>query len=458
VNINTTNRGIKHQKSILFNFRTHPGLPFSEVISKEIITENMQGLDYRERFFTPDITLWAFLSQVLDDDQSQQAAVTRVIAFCLTQGLEPPSANTSAYSQARSRLPEKVISGLTRGVAQHIEESTPENWRWRGRNLKIMDGSTNSMPDTEENQAIYPQPDTQKPGVGFPIARIVTMIDYTTGAVLDLAIGAYSGKETGEHALLRQLMDNFKSGDVVLGDCYYGSFFLLAMLIRLGVDAVFPIHQARHCDFRRGEKLGGNDHIVQWKKPVKPEWMSEKEYHSFPSEICIREVMIEHQRNGFRTRKRILVTTFLNDRELSKSDLSELYDYRWFVEIALKSIKETMHMDIMRGKTPEMVRKEIWAHLLAYNLIRKVMLDAAILCGKKPRNLSFKLALQAIGSFRQAGIFNIKNDIAYFHLLKSIAYKAVNNRPGRLEPRRVKRRPKPFQRLQKARQLYKRII
>ena len=456
--ISITHRGENHPKSVLSNFKTKQGLPFNEVISSQLIAENMEGIDYRERFFTPDITLWTFLSQVLDDDQSQQAAVTRVIAFFVAQGLEPPSANTSAYSQARSRLPEEVISNLTRGMAEQIEKSTPRDWLWRGRPLKIMDGSTNSMPDTEDNQAVYPQPDTQKPGVGFPIARIVTIIDYTTGAVLDLAIGPYSGKETGEHALLRQLMDNFKSGDVVLGDCYYGSFFLLAMLIRLGVDAIFPIHHARHCDFRRGEKLGRNDHIAQWKKPMKPEWMSEEEYHLFPAEICIREVQVEYHRNGFRTKKRVLVTTFLNSDKVSPLDLSELYDYRWFVEIALKSIKETMHMDIMRGKTPEMVRKEIWAHLLAYNLIRKVMLDAAILHGKKPRNLSFKLALQTIESFRQARIFNIKNDFAYFHLLKSIAYKAVNNRSGRLEPRRVKRRPKPFPKLQKARQLYKRII
>lgn len=213
-----------------------------------------------------------------------------------------------------------------------------------------MDGSTNSMPDTEENQMVYPQPDSQEPGVGFPIARMVAVIDYTTGAVLDLAIGPYSGKETGEHALLRQLMSVFKVGDVVLADC------------------------------------------------------------------C-----------------------------------------RWFVEIALKSIKETMHMDILRGKTPEMVRKEIWAHLLAYNLIRKIMAQAAVVHNKKPVNLSFKLALQVIASFRQAGIFNEKNSTSYYHLLKAIAYKTVGNRPNRLEPRRVKRRPKPFPKLQKARQLYKRI-
>ena len=186
--------------------------------------------------------------------------------------------------------------------------------------------------------------------------------------------------------------------------------------------------------------------------------MSQEDYDHFPGEINIREVAIEVHKKGFRSKKRILVTTFLNPEEVSKSDLSTLYDCRWFVEITLKSIKETMHMDILRGKTPEMVRKEMWAHLLAYNLIRKVMAQAAVLHNKMPRNLSFKLALQAIESFREAGIFSEKNGAAYAHLLKAIAYKTIGNRPGRFEPRRVKRRPKPFLRLQKARQLYKRVV
>ena len=456
MNINTTNLSDNHQKSVISDLKIVKSLPFKEVLSNETITENLENIAYRERFFTPDVTLWAFLSQVLDDDQSQQAAVARVIAFFVFKGLTPPSANTSAYSQARSRLPEETLSNLTRSVAQQIEKSIPLDWLWRERNLKIMDGSTNSMPDTEENQMVYPQPDSQEPGVGFPIARMVAVIDYTTGAVLDLAIGPYSGKETGEHALLRQLMSVFKVGDVVLADCYYASFFLLATFIRLGVDAIFPIHHARHHDFRRGERLGKKEHIVQWKKPVKPEWMSQEDYDKFPGEINIREVEIENHRNGFRTKRRILVTTFLNSSEVSKLDLSIIYTCRWFVEIALKSIKETMHMDILRGKTPEMVRKEIWAHLLAYNLIRKIMAQAAVVHNKKPVNLSFKLALQVIESFRQAGIFNEKNSTSYYHLLKAIAYKTIGNRPDRLEPRRVKRRPKPFPRLQKARQLYKR--
>jgi hypothetical protein len=335
-----------------------------------------------------------------------------------------------------------------------MEQDIPPEWLWHGLKIKLVDGSTISMPDTLENQAGYPQPDTQKPGVGFPIARVVAIIDYITGAVLDLAIGQYSGKKTGEHALLRQLISSFNETDVMLGDCYYPSFFLMATLICLGISGVFPMHGARKYDFRRGKRLGKKEHLITWKKPKKPEWMEQADYDGFPSEISIREVSIETKRPGFRTKIRVLITTFLDPVKITKSDLAALYDCRWFVELALRDIKDTMHMGILRGKTPEMVRKEIWAHLLAYNLIRKIMAQAAWLHGKKATELSFKLALQMIKAFQQAGIFNKGNPDAYAKLFEVIVHKKVGNRPGRQEPRCVKRRPKPFSRLQKPRKSY----
>ena len=326
---------------------------------------------------------------------------------------------------------------------------------WHGLKIKLVDGSTLSMPDTPENQAIYPQPETQKPGIGFPIARVVAIIDYLTGAILDLAIGEYSGKKTGEHALLRQLMSSFNATDVMLGDCYYPSFFLMATLMHLGISGVFPMHGARKYDFRRGKRLGKKDHLVSWKRPKKPEWMEQAEYDNFPTEILIREVNIETKRAGFRNQNRVLVTTFVDSAKVTKSDLADLYGCRWFVELALRSIKDTMHMGILRGKTPEMVRKEIWVHLLAYNLIRKIMAQAAWLHGAKATELSFKLALQMIKAFQQAGIFDEGNPETYAKLFEVITHKKVGNRPGRQEPRCVKRRPKPFAKLQKSRGLYK---
>jgi hypothetical protein len=227
------------------------------------------------------------------------------------------------------------------------------------------------------------------------------------------------------------------------------------LFIKAEVDVAFPINSSRNYDFRKGEKLGKKDHLVQWKKPARPEWMDEKTYGDFPDYITMREVAVNSSRAGFRQMSRVMVTTFLDPACVSKKDLSELYDYRWIVEINLRYIKETMSMDILRGKTPEMVHKEIWAHLLAYNLIRKIMAQSADRYDKRPQELSFKLALQMIFAFRQAGIFSEQNGVLYHQLLKAIAYKVVGNRPGRTEPRAVKRRPKAFPKLQMARQLYR---
>lgn len=443
-------------KEVITNLKTNDKLPFSQILPKEDINRNLQNaVIYRERIFTPHVTLWAFLSQVIDDDQSQQAAVSRVVAEFIARGEEPPSANTSAYSQARSKLSESLLSSLVRGIATQLVAEIPDDWLWNGRQVKLVDGSTVSMPDTPANQAAYPQPATQKPGVGFPIARVVVLVDYFTGAVANFAIGAYSGKETGEHALFRQLVSSVNAGDILLGDRYYPSFFLMATLIKNGIDGVFPIHSARDYDFKTGMSLGDKDHVAQWKRPAKPKWMEQDEYDSFPKKISVREVAIEKHRPGFRSQTLVLVTTILDAVTTTKSMLAELYNYRWFVEISLRNIKTVMHMDILRGKTPEMVCKEIWVHLLAYNLIRKIMVQSAIAYQKRPSELSFKLALQTIRAFQQRGLLMDNSCETYAKLLKAIAYKKVGNRTGRQEPRAVKRRPKAFPRLQQARGFYK---
>jgi hypothetical protein len=447
-----------HPKSILNTLKSTVALPFQEILSSDVIAKSLNEVVYRERynFYPPDVTLWALLSQVLDADHSLEAAVSRVIAFHLSQGRqEDISSNTAAYSKARSKFPKEIISNLARESAADLEEAVPNDWLWNKiHRLKLIDGSTVSMPDTPENQAIYPQPDSQKAGVGFPIARIVTVISCATGAVLDLAIGPYSGKQTGEHALLRQLIHVFKKGDVVLGDCYYASFFLIAMLVKMGVDVIFPIHSARDCDFRFGKKLGKKDHVAHWIKPTKPEWMDQETYNNMPENISIREISIKSSRKGFRAKERIIVTTFLDPGYVSKNELEQLYTCRWWIELDLRSIKDTLQMNILRGKTPQMVHKEIWAHLLAYNMIRKIMVEAAYLYNKKPRELSFKLALHVIKSFRESGILSVRDEKIYVALLKSIARKRIGNRPGRQEPRMVKRRPKAFPRLQKSRRFY----
>ncbi len=447
-----------HPKSVLSCLKSTDDLPFRNILSSEVISKNIGDYTFRDRCYSLDITLWCFLSQVLSDDQSCQAAVARVIAYFASQGKNAPSANTAAYSKARSRLPEELISNLAKESATQMEDASPSSWLWREKHIKLIDGSTLFMPDTFENQAEYPQMKNQKPGLGFPIARIVAIISYVTGAILDLAVGRCFGKGAGEHALLRQLIHVFKPGDIALGDCYYGSYFLIATLMQLHVDVVFPLHNRRNHDFRKGTRLAKKDHVIQWKKPQKPEWMSIDEYNGFSDAILVREVEIKNERKGFRSQSRIIVTTLLDSKCVGKHDLEIVYGYRWSVELDLRSIKDTMRMGILRGKKPTMVRKEIWMHILAYNLVRKIMAQSAYAYNRKPRELSFKLALQVVGAFRYIGEFAESKHKVYGQLLKAIAYKRVGNRTGRCEPRRLKRRPKNYPLLLKPRHHYHKAV
>lgn len=388
-------------------------------------------------------------------DQSLQGAVSRAIAFLARAGEPTPSANTAAYSKARERLPDAILPTLTKDTGRELEEQSEQNWLWRNRHVKLVDGSTLTMTDTKKNQEEFPQPKSQKAGIGFPIARVVAIISCATGAVLNFAMGPYRGKGTGEHGLLREIMDTFQKGDIVLGDAYYGSFFLFATLMQAGVDAVFPIHGARESDFRKGLRLGKKDHLAIWTKPARPEWMGQDQYDEFPDMLKLREVEVQIQQDGYKTKSKVLVTTLINPEEVSKKDLLNLYGQRWFIEIDFRSIKDTMQMGVLRSKSPSMIRKEIWAHLLAYNLIRKVMAQSASIYNRLPRKLSFKFALQIINDFRIAGLFRESNKEAYNKILLEISKKTIGKRPGRREPRVVKRRPKPFPRMQKRRGLYK---
>lgn len=283
---------------------------------------------------------------------------------------------------------------------------------------------------------------------------MVGVFSLSTGALFDLAIAPWSGKGTGEHTLLRQLMHVFKKDDIVIADAYYASFFLVAVLIKMGVDVVFPQHASRHSDFRKGKRLGKGDHLVEWTKPARPRWLSKEEHAAFPKTITIRETKIVSSSPGFRSKARVIVTTFSDKNNVTPYDLGELYSFRWFVELNLRSVKETMRMDILRCKTPEMVRKEIWAHILAYNLVRKVMLQSAIIHKRNTREMSFKLALQAMSAFRQAGMLCGHNPELYTTFLRIIASKKIGQQKRSGEPRMVKRRPKAFPRMQKSRAYY----
>lgn len=447
ININKLH---SHAQSFAFGISTNP-TSLSNLLPAEKINQHINHIEYRERIYSPPVVIWGLLAQVLSDDHSCQLAVAKTIVHFIKHNKQPPSSNTSAYCKARARLPESVLSGLAHDIARESEASTPSSWLWKDKCIKLIDGSTISMPDTIANQAIYPQSNCQSKGLGFPVARIAAIISYATGSVLEFAVGAFKGKGASELALIRKLLPTLNRNDVVIADSYYANYFMISALSKSQVDFVFPIHHSRNYDFSKGQQLGRKDHVVSWKKPKKPDWMDIQSYEQFPDALTLREVAVDNYQKGFRSTQKILVTSFTTNKEASRECLSELYRYRWHVELDLRSIKDVMHMDILRGKTPQMVHKEIWAHILAYNLIRRVMIDGAKLVDKHPRELSFKLAMQAVVSFRDAGMFKQQH---YESLLCVISSKTVGNRPGRYEPRRIKRRPKPWDLLLKPRASY----
>ena len=449
-----TRRRVRHQIQLL---RDSKRLPFCDILDGDIVQEALtqENVVFRERIFTPLITLWTFLSQVLSQDHSCRDAVDRLIAYLAARGGPARDPETDAYCKARRRLPLGVIRRLFFRAVDDLEQHTPDDWLWKGRRVKLVDGTTVSMPDTDDNQRSFPQPRAQKPGLGFPLARVVVVISLATGVVRDLAMGPYKGKETGETALFRTLWDRLKRGEIVLGDRYFSSYFGIAPLVLRGVDGLFRMHQLRKFDFRRGRRLGIEDHVVRWAKPTRPKWMDVSLYDQLSDELAVREIRVRVQQPGFRVNELVLATTMLDAEEYTKEDLAGLFLQRWNAELDLRAIKCEMQMDVLRCRTPEMVEKEVWMHMLAYNLIRGLMASAAEVHGKRPRQLSFKGTLQALDRFRDVLSLVSPDDRPRVieALLKVIAASEVGDRFGRVEPRAVKRRPKPHRLLKECRHM-----
>ena len=377
-------------------------LPFSDILSEKIISQALTaiGACWLDRIYSPLVTLWVFLGQVLSADHSCRAAVAHLIAHRVSQGQSPCSSETGAYCQARKRLPEKFFSDVARQTGRALDTNVDSNWLWKRRRVYAYDGSTVSMPDTPENQRDYPQPDTQKPGLGFPLARIAAVFSLSCGAVLDLGICRYAGKGQSELGLLRTLWGIFRPGDVMLADRLMCSWTEMVMLKGRGVDCVCRFTSHRKADFRRGKRLGKGDHIVKWLKPRRPRSIDRETYDALPEFLTIRECRVRVEQAGFRIKTLIVATTLLNADEFTQSDLAQLYRARWNAELDLRSLKQTLQMDILRCKTPELVRKEIWTHILAYNLIRTIMAQAATKHGIEPRSISFKGTIQTLEAFQ----------------------------------------------------------
>lgn len=404
-----------------------------------------EGCSFRERIFTPVITLWIFLGQVLDQDHSCRQAVLRFVAWLSALRQRYCSSETGAYCKARQRLPEGVLARLTRCLGSRLEEHSPREWHWFGRRVRIVDGTTVSMPDTAANQKAYPQSRKQKPGLGFPIMRLVVIFSLSVGSVLEAAFNPYQGKETGETAMLRRLMYILRPGDLLLGDRYFANYWIIALATRLHLDVVFRQHQLRKVDFRKGRRLGKDDHLITWEKPQRPKWMSRAFYDSLPASLTLREVRLRIPKGKNRTTEIVVVSTLLDAGRYRKGELEALYHRRWHAELFLRALKTTLQMDVLRCKTPQMVRKEIWAHFLIYNLIRTAMAQASETHQCQPWQISFKGTLQALSAF--GGFWPVGQladpDAYYRDLLYAIAEHRVGDRPDRVEPRAKKRRPKP---------------
>ena len=440
-------------------------LPFCNILSEQVVSQALTAIAtcWLDRIYPPLVTLWVFLGQVLSQDHSCRAAVARLLAHRVSCGQRPCSAKTGAYCQARKRLPEEFFSEVARQTGQALEASAKEKWLWKGRRVLAYDGSTVSMPDTTENQQAYPQPPQQKPGVGFPLARIAVFFSLSCGAVVDLAMCSYAGKGNSELGMLRKLWDILRPGDVMLADRYMCAWTELVMLKERGVDSVTRINQHRRVDFRRGKRLAKGDHVVEWPKPRKPRSIDQSTYDKLPDFLLVRETQVQVEQPGFRSRNIIVVTTLLDAEDVTASDLAELYRARWNAELDLRSLKQTMQMDILRCKTPELVRKEIWTHILAYNLIRTVIAQAANKHDVEPRSISFKGAIQTLEAFQPLIAIQGERDSVfrrnlYQQLLDAIATHRVADRPGRFEPRQRKRRQKKYDRMMKPRNEIKRDI
>ncbi len=451
-------------QTIVEGFLLQPGLPFASVVTAEKIDGIFRkhgGLFGENGIYNTATVLWAFLGQVLRDgkEASCQSAVACIISFCLQVGRESPTEDTGDYCRARAKLSEPAIRELSSEVASDAERMADESWMWCSRHAKLADGFTFTMPDTEKNQAEFPQPRTQKKGVGLPIARCVAIMSLATAMVMDVVLGPYKGKETGESALLRQMMKSLMAGDVVVFDRHYCSFMMIALLLNQNVDVCARLHQLRHTDFRKGRRLGKYDHIILWTKPVRPKWMDEETYATIPETLELRELRYAIVEKGKRTKLITVVTTMTDVHKYTKEDIAELYGYRWHSELDIRSVKDSLNLGHVRCKSPEMVRIEFRTTILAYNLIRLTAASAALRSQQKPRSISFTgtcqfvlagWAVHASGLMSQEALRRESTE-----LLKHIAACRVGERPGRLEPRVIKRRRHGYPLMQKPRHVLK---
>ncbi|NEO34521.1 MAG: IS4 family transposase [Symploca sp. SIO3C6] len=426
-------------------------LPGSKI---ETILEE-QDIRYRKRLYTPIVTIWGMVYQVLCADKSLSNTV-HWLRHWLVPGAEAPSSNTGAYSKARSRLPEGVIEKLVPEMGQALDQQVSSAHLWCDRVVKVFDGSTLLMSDTQANQTAYPQHGNQKKGCGFGMARIVVFFSLVTGVV---RAAAMASKKTSEAEMSRALYATLEPGDVAMADQLHGSYVDLALSQQQRADGMIRKHHARKTDFRTGKKNGIGDHQVDWSKPSRrPKHMSKEAFDALPDTLTVREVSLRLTRKGWREQCIIVVTTLLDAQTYSAQALTQLYGCRWYAaEVNLRHVKTTLKLEMLTAKTPSMVRKEFWTHLLSYNLLRTIMEQAAPKAEHQRARLSLQTTRQGFRTTLDAlatGEPTVRERV-YADLLNETAKALLPYRPNRQEPRVVKQRPKPFPRMQEPRAVLK---
>jgi len=420
-------------------FANNPGAIMGKIVGNKNFAELYASYEstYRRRLFTPLVTLSTLVLQALDADKAQRKAVATMMTHLANNKLPNGSRDASAYCQARQRLPMSLVVESTKMLAEEME---PHGRRqlWHGRHVKVTDGSSLSMPDTPENQAYFGQPSGQKPGCGFPVARIAGLFSLMTGAVVDIACGRY---KTSERSLSHQVWRSLNTGDILVADSYHGAYADIALLKERGVDGVFCVHHRRIVSGR-----GPRDRIEKWSKCAKPGWMTQQQYDTLPDTLTVRIIRVKIRDASRRVNKVVLVTTLLDKKHYPAKALARLYGRRWEIETDFAHIKTTMSMDVLAAHKPETIIKEMWGHMLGYNLIRSMMWEAGNRHNIDPLRLSFKGTIQQVMAFGPLTITACprRKSSRYVDLLRHIATHKIPNRPGRQEPRVKKRRPKQY--------------
>jgi hypothetical protein len=319
-------------------FARNEGLPFTDTLTEASIRDvlNEHGIQYRDRVFSPVTTIWGFLSQVLNEDHSCRDAVSRIIAHRAANGNPVCSPNTASYCSARGRILTGVLSTLAKRSAEELQASVADPWKWNNRSVFIVDGSSVSMPDTPQNQQMYPQPPTQAPGIGFPLARITVLLSLATGACHDLEIAPYAGKGTGEKSLFRRMYDTLTPGDVVLADALFDDYFITWELCQRKIDIV-----ARAQYERTGTRIAQSrpdDDIIVWQRPAKPRSMTGEQYKRYPKTLIMRQVTVDARDKNNRVKQFKVITTIL-DASIDGEQIGNLFERRWEGEVDIRSIK-----------------------------------------------------------------------------------------------------------------------